>query len=131
MSQREIMEGGSAIREAERRAKLTGKPIHVFKVGSVYRFSIRKDAYTDKNYVATVEPPRGPVLKNRQLVVAGIYLSDVANALKEKNIPLTEQNIEAAARHVESVASAWAKAVLQDTGTEEWHAWIETFGGAG
>jgi hypothetical protein len=67
------------------------------------------------------------ILKNRKLTVSGVYLSDVAKALKEQDILLTEQNIEAAAIHVEQIASAYAKAALQDMSQEDWLEWIEVF----
>lgn len=66
-------------------------------------------------------------MKNRKLMVAGVFLSDVADALEECGIPLTEQNIKRAALHVENVASAYAKATLQDTTKEDWLDWIEPF----
>ena len=66
-------------------------------------------------------------MKNRKLTIPGVYLSDVAEALKAQGVPLTEANLQAAVTHVANVAAAYAKAVLQDTRREDWLDWIETF----
>lgn len=66
-------------------------------------------------------------MKNRMLSIPGVYLSDVMKVLQERGIPHTKENIEAAAKHVELVASAYAKATLQDTSQEDWLDWIEFF----
>lgn len=63
-------------------------------------------------------------MRNRELKAKGVYLSDVADALQEKGIPLTKENLLAAAKYVESTASAWAKATLQDTTKEDWLSWL-------
>ena len=76
-----------------------------------------------------ITPPVRPktiTIKNRQLTIA-MFLTDIAKVLKEHDIPLTQENIKAAATHVETYSTATAKVLLQDTTHDEWLEWIETF----
>lgn len=66
-------------------------------------------------------------MKNRPLRAGNLYLSDVAEALQEKEIELTVENLKAAATHVEMIAYAHARAILHDTSKDAWLEWIETF----
>lgn len=53
-----IMEGGAAWREAERRAKRAGKPIHLFKHDGIYRFSVKRGRFDTKDWIAEIEPDK-------------------------------------------------------------------------
>lgn len=64
---------------------------------------------------------------NRVLLVSGVKVIDVSMALKEVGVSPTKENIAAAASYVESVASAHAKAVLQEATKEDWQEWISWF----
>jgi hypothetical protein len=69
-------------------------------------------------------------VKNRQLLISGVFLSDVAEVLKEKGIPLTEVNIMACAVKVQIDAHAIAMATLQELDHETWLEEIELFKGS-
>ena len=66
-------------------------------------------------------------MENKALMIQGMSLHDIATKLWELEIPLTEENILAAATHIELIASAWAKATLQDMTRQDCIEWIEAF----
>jgi hypothetical protein len=59
-------------------------------------------------------------MRNHELKIKGVYLSDIANALEKEGIPLTKENLLAAAESIELLASAWAKAAVQENTKEDW-----------
>lgn len=69
-------------------------------------------------------------MRNRKLVIPGVYLADVTDALRERGIPATEVHILAYAQHVQLIASAYAKAVLQDATAEDIQEAFELFAGS-
>ena len=66
-------------------------------------------------------------MENKQLIVHGVFLSHVRDTLKERDIPCTRANILSVATHVQEIASAYAKAFLQDATKEDLLDAIDTF----
>jgi hypothetical protein len=66
-------------------------------------------------------------MENEQLIVHGVFLSHVMDALKERGIPHTRENILSVASQAQEIASAYAKAFLQDATKEDLLDAIDTF----